>query len=61
MRRIEGMKTEITIPEFKFIITRYSVKKSNWFKVAKMLEKQGYIKTHYQNSIEVNMKHFINA
>ena len=53
IRKFENEKAIITIPEFKYIITRYSIKKSQWFKIAKDLENDGYIRLHCRNPIEV--------
>lgn len=56
VRKLEKLPSEITISEFKYIITRYSIKKKHWFKLAKNLEKDGIIKLHGWHPIEVNIR-----
>jgi hypothetical protein len=53
VRSLEKQNPNITIPEFKYIITRYSLKKKQWFILAKELEKDGIVKLHGGNPIEI--------
>lgn len=43
IRSMEKRQPVVSIPEFKFIIGCYRIRKSCWFKVAKILEKRGII------------------
>jgi len=58
--RIDNPK--VTIPEFKFIITsvkmngNFRVKKAQWFRIAKDLERENIIRLHGTNPIEVIYK-----
>lgn len=53
---------KITIPEFKFIITRiqtkgnFRVRKAQWFSIAKDLERENVIRLHGTNPIEIIYK-----
>lgn len=53
VKNLHDQKPRITIPEFKYIITRYSLRKTQWFVVAKELEKDNIIKLHGGNPIEI--------
>lgn len=44
VRSMNGQKTSITIPEFKFILSGWRIKKKLWFRIAKDLEKDNLIK-----------------
>ena len=61
VRKLESKKAEISIPEFKFIIGVYRVKKEEWFNLAKEFEKEKIFTLHYQNPIGVNIKNIIKA
>lgn len=53
---------KVTIPEFKYIITRiqtkgnFRIKKAQWFRIAKDLERENIIRLHGQNPIEIIYK-----
>jgi hypothetical protein len=53
VRKLEQLPSEITISEFKYIITRYSIGKKQWFQLARELEKNDVIKLHGWHPIEV--------
>jgi hypothetical protein len=59
VRSLENYPPKITIPEFKFIITsvklkdNFRIRKNLWFKMAKEFEKQGILKLHGTNPIEI--------
>lgn len=64
IRFLNKQKINITIPEFKFIISsvkmkgnsKFRIKKNQWFYLAKELEKEGLIKLHGFNPIEIKIK-----
>lgn len=43
MRFLDSEKPVITIPEFKFIIGSWKIKKKHWFKFLKELERDGIV------------------
>ena len=43
VREIQKKKPIVTIPEFKFVIGRWQIKKKQWFKIAKELEDDGFV------------------
>lgn len=53
IKNLQREKTKITIPEFKFILGSFKIKKKNWFSIAKELEKDEIIKLHGGNPIEI--------
>jgi len=58
--RIDNPK--VTIPEFKFIITsvkikgNFRIKKAQWFRIAKDLERENIIRLHGTTPIEIIYK-----
>jgi hypothetical protein len=53
VRYLEYKKPIVTIPEFKFMIGTYRIKKSNWYHIAKHLQDEGYIHLRRNNSFIV--------
>jgi hypothetical protein len=55
MRYIEGSKPQITVPEFKFIITRFHIRRHEWFRIAKSLETRGVVTVRGGNPLLVHL------
>lgn len=43
IRKMNGEKPKISIPEFKFILSGWRIKKKMWFKIAKELERDSMV------------------
>lgn len=56
VRSMNGGEPSMSVPEFKFIIGSYRVKKKNWFKIAKEFEKEGIIILRAFRLIRINCR-----
>lgn len=56
VRGLNGQKSSMSIPEFKFIIGRWRIKKKMWFKIAKDLEKENLIEMRACRLIIINCR-----
>jgi hypothetical protein len=46
VRSLEDLNPRITVPEFKFIIGSFRIKKGNWYAIAKEFENEKFIKLY---------------
>jgi hypothetical protein len=53
VKHLDRQKTLVTIPEFKYIISRYRICSKDWFELSKKLEYEGIVKIHRGHEIEI--------